>query len=127
MLPGEGIFLPETLSAQKGVTVNDIFEFTGDLSDSYHRKLFSDFLKSYQDGELEHLLGPRWQPRDQGDITCPGCRGNSHKRKGFCTRVVQNLQGKVLFRISSGSMQHLWPYPPSFCRSSWSCHATDFT
>jgi len=74
MLPREGTLLPETLLAQEGVTVNDIFKFTGDLSDSYHRKLFSDILKSYQEYELKRFLGPRWQPRDQGVIVCPGLR-----------------------------------------------------
>jgi len=100
MLPREGILLPETLSAQEGVTVNDIFKFTGDLSDSYHRKLFSDILKSYQEYELKRFLGPRWQPRDQGVIVCPSCGGNSHKRKGFRTRVVKTSKGSFYFELA---------------------------
>jgi len=100
MLPGEERLLPETLSTQKGVTVNDIFEFTGDLSDSYHRKLFRDFLKSYQEDELKRLLGPRWQPRDQGGITCPGCGYRTHRRRGFRTRVVKTSRGHFHFLLA---------------------------
>lgn len=100
MLPGEGLLLPETLSAQKGVTVNNIFELTGELSDNYHRKLFQSCLKLYQEKELERLLGPRWHSRDQGGITCPSCGGKSHKRKGFRARIVKTSKGKFYFQLA---------------------------
>ena len=100
MLSGEGYILPEVLSTQRGVDVNEIFQLTGDLSEIYHRRLFGSWLKQYQEAALDILLGPRWKPRDRGGITCPRCGGKSHKRRGFRARVVKTSRGKFPFLLS---------------------------
>lgn len=100
MLPGEGVLPPETLSAFAGLTVNELFKFTGELSDAQHRRLFENWLRRLQEALLDRLLGSKWRSAALNGITCPTCGGNSHVRKGFRKREANTSKGKFIFSLA---------------------------
>jgi len=100
MLPGEGVLPPETLSAFEGLSVNDVFKFTGDWSDFQHRLLFENWLRRLQDAWLDRSLGPRWMPVEQGGLVCPACGGNAHTRKGYRSRAARTSKGEFPFSLA---------------------------
>lgn len=100
MLPGEGVLPPETLSAIDGLTVNDVFKYTGELVSAAHRGIFDNWLKRLQESWLDDLLGPRWRPLEHGGVTCPACGGKSHTRKGFRERGALTSRGRFQFPLA---------------------------
>jgi hypothetical protein len=99
MLPGEGVLPPETLSNELKVTVNDVFRFTCELSDSVHRRFFDNWLKRFQRSLLERLLGPPWRP-SESELICPCCGSSRFIRKGFRRRVAITSKGKFSFSLA---------------------------
>jgi len=104
MLPGEGVLPPETLSALKGCSVNEVFTFAGDIADKTHRAIFGNRLRRLQDELLDSLLGSRWKSGNtDGGIVCPKCNGRSHVRKGF--RIREVITSKGIFLFSTAQVQ----------------------